>query len=99
MKENPMLGKDGLTITSANHLAMLNKKKEVIPEGSTERGHQTIAKEKLFHHILQLIQESDSIDFFEIGKTTLIAVPKGFWRMPYRHWKFVLLEFRAEEGI
>lgn len=54
---------------------MLNKKNEVIPEGSTERGHRTVAKEKLFHHILLLIQESDGIDFFDISKTTPIVVP------------------------
>lgn len=78
---------------------MLNKKNEVVPEGSTERGHRTVAKEKLFHHILHLIQESDGIDFFDISKTTPIQVPKDFWTMPYRHWKFVSPEFRAEEGI
>lgn len=75
---------------------MLNRKNEVIPEGATERGHRTIAKEKLFHCILQLIQESDSIEFFDIRKTTPIAVPKDFWTMPYRHWKFMTPEFRTE---
>ena len=79
---------------------MLNRKNEVIPEGATERGHRTIAKEKLFHHILQLILESDGIDFFDISKTTPIVVPKDFWTMPYRHWKFTTPEFRTEgEGI
>lgn len=79
---------------------MLNRKNEVIPEGSTERGHRTIAKEKLFHHILQLIQESDGIDFFDISKSTPIVVPKDFWTMPYRHWKFTTPEYRNEgEGI
>ena len=79
---------------------MLNRKNEAIPEGATERGHRTIAKEKLFHHILQLILESDCIELFDISKTTPIAVPKDFWDMPYRHWKFTTLEFRTEgEGI
>lgn len=79
---------------------MLNRKNEVISEGATERGHRTIAKEKLFHHILQLILESDGIDFFDISKTTPIVVPKDFWTMPYRHWKFMTPEFRTEgEGI
>ena len=59
--------------------------------------HPPVAKEKLFHHILQLILESDGIDFFDIGKTTPIAVPKDFWTMPYRHWKFTTPEFKTEE--
>ena len=28
---------------------MLNKKNEVVPKGAIERGHRTIAKEKLFY--------------------------------------------------
>lgn len=74
---------------------MLNKKNEAIPAGATERGRRTIAKEKLFHHILQLILDSDGIEFFDISKTTPIAVPKDFWVMPYRHWKFTTPEFRT----
>lgn len=39
-------------------------------------------------------------DFFDISKTTPIVVPKDFWTMPYRHWKFTTPEFRTEgEGI
>ena len=75
---------------------MLNRKNEVIPEGATQRGHRTVAKEKLFQHILKLILESDSIEFFEISKTTPITVPKDYWTMPYRHWKFTTPEFRAK---
>ena len=69
---------------------------ELIPEGATERGHRTIAKEKLFHHIFQLILECDCIEFFDISKTTPITVPKDFWTMPYRHWKFTTREYRTE---
>lgn len=79
---------------------MLNRKNEVILEGATERGHRTIAKERLFFHILQLIQESDGIEFFDISQTTPIAVPKDFWTMPYRHWKFTTSEYRnSRKGI
>ena len=74
---------------------ILNKKNEAIPRGSLERGHRTIAKEKLFQHIFQLILESDGIEFFDISKTTPIAVPKDFWAMPYRHWKFTTPESRT----
>lgn len=77
---------------------MLNQKNEVIPVGATARGHRTIAKEKLFHYIFRLILDSDGIDFFDISETTPIAVPKDFWTMPYRHWKFTTPEFR-EKGL
>lgn len=76
---------------------MLNRKNEVVPEGATQRGRRTIAKEKLFYHILQLILESDGIEFFDISKTTPIVIPRDFWAMPYRHWKFTTPEFRTEK--
>ena len=75
---------------------ILNKKNELIPEGGTVRGHRTIAKEKLFHHILQLIRETNNVEFFDIGKTTPVSLPKDFWTMPYRHWKFTTPEFRVD---
>lgn len=73
---------------------MLNKKNEEIPAGATERGHRTIAKEQLFFHILNHIKGCDNIELFDISNTTPIAVPKDFWTMPYRHWKFTPPEFR-----
>ena len=75
---------------------MLNRKNEAILKGDRERGHRTIAKEKLFRHIFQLILDSNGIEFFDINKTTPIAVPKDFWAMPYRHWKFITPEFRVQ---
>lgn len=78
---------------------MLNKKNEVIPKGAVKKGHRTMAKENLFYHILRLIQESDGIDFFDISKTTPIVVPKDFWNMPYRHWKFTTPEYRSERKV
>ena len=76
---------------------MLNKKNEVVPKGAIERGHRTIAKEKLFYHILRLILDSDGIEFFDISMTTPITIPKDFWTMPYRHWKFMTPEFRTKK--
>ncbi|MBQ6015328.1 MAG: DUF3800 domain-containing protein [Bacteroidales bacterium] len=78
---------------------ILNRKNEVIPVGAKDRGHRTIAKEKLFHHIIRLIQQSNEIEFFDISKTTPISVPKEFWTMPYRHWKFTTPEYRKEGGV
>ena len=74
---------------------MLNKKNEEIPAGATERGHRTIAKEQLFFHILEHIKDCDNIELFDISSTTPISVPKDFWTMPYRHWKFTTPEFRT----
>ena len=73
---------------------MLNKKNEEIPAGAKERGHRTIAKEQLFFHILEHIKDCDNIELFDISRTTPISVPKDFWSMPYRHWKFTTPEFR-----
>ena len=73
---------------------MLNKKNEEIPAGATTRGHRTIAKEQLFFHILEHIKDADNVELFDISSTTPIQVPKDFWNMPYRHWKFTPPEFR-----
>ena len=75
---------------------ILNKKNEVLQPGGARKGHRTRAKEELFHHILGLIRESNAVEFFNISKTTPIAIPKDFWTMPYRHWKFTTPEFRKE---
>lgn len=75
---------------------MLNKKNEEIPAGATERGHRTIAKEQLFFHILEHIKDCDNIELFDISNTTPISVPKDFWSMPYRNWKFTTPEFRND---
>lgn len=76
---------------------MLNRKNETFVDGIIQKGNRTIAKEKLFCHILQRIQESDEIEFFDIGETTPIVIPKDYWTMPYRHWKFVSAEFRKKD--
>ena len=45
---------------------MLNKHNLEIPAGATERGKRTIAKEKLFHHILGHIRNLKGYENFEI---------------------------------
>lgn len=77
---------------------MLNRKNETVVDGVIQKGNRTIAKEKLFCHILQKIQESDGFEIFDISETTPIMIPKDYWTMPYRHWKFVSAEFRKIEG-
>lgn len=75
----------------------LNNKHLEIPEGCSEPGKKTRAKEALFNHILKLIKDADCMDNFLIDCTTMPATPKDRWAIPYRHWKFVAAEFRTKE--
>ena len=72
---------------------MLNKKNLEKPEGATERGSRTIAKEKLFLHILELIQDSDNVEFFDISTSTPIQSLDELWTVPYIHWKLIPSEY------
>lgn len=65
-----------------------------IPEGATEPGKKTKAKEALFNHILALIQESDGVKVFRIEESTMPDTAKCRWRTPYRHWKFIPAKFK-----
>lgn len=75
----------------------LNDKHKEKPMGSRVRGKRTIAKERVYKHILKrirLIQPN-----FNIGINT--GTPTGVedrWQMPYRHWRFVPsgAEYRPE---
>jgi len=55
--------------------------------------HSTIAKEKLFFHILQLIKESDGVEIFDISTSTPILTLEDLWTMPYLHWKLIPSEY------
>ena len=66
----------------------LNNKHRVKPEGQARRGKKTIAKEKLYKHILGRIREVYAN--FNIGESTGIqGDPANRWRHPYRHWKLI----------
>lgn len=56
------------------------------PEGKSRRGKRTIAKEKLYKHILGHIHEM--YPRFNIGITTAKTDHKLIWEHPYRHWLF-----------
>lgn len=60
-----------------------------IPDGATEPGKKTKAKEALFNHILKLILDADGIEMFRIEESTMPDTAKYRWSTPYRHWKFV----------
>lgn len=72
---------------------MLNKHNLEIPEGATERGKRTIAKEKLFCHILGLIRNLKDFENFQICCDTPASSPLDYWQHPYRHWEFQPSEF------
>ena len=72
---------------------MLNKKNLEIPEGAKERGSRTIAKEKLFLHILELIKSSDNVELFDISTSTPVQSLDELWSVPYLHWKLIPSEY------
>lgn len=64
----------------------LNDMHKAIPSGAKRRGKRTVAKEKLYKHILRHVRMI--YPNFNIGITT----GGGFamrWEHPYRHWAFV----------
>lgn len=70
-----------------------------IPAGTTERGKRTIAKEKLFYHILGHIRNLKGYENFEIYCDTPAESAVDYWRHPYRHWQFLANEFRNQSGV
>ena len=72
---------------------MLNKKNKVVPEGASERGSRTVAKEKLFFHILHFIEESDGVEFFDIATSTPIQTLEDLWAILYIHWELIPSEY------
>ena len=66
----------------------LNDKHKEKPEGSRKRGKRTIAKERVYRHILARIQLL--YPRFNIGRpTSLRDDMANLWGAPYRHWLFV----------
>jgi len=63
------------------------------PKGERVRGKKTIAKEKLYKHILSQIKKLDGHQNFNIGITTGATNKSDLWKNPYRHWKFTSAEF------
>ena len=65
----------------------LNDKHLQKPDGQLCRGKRTLAKEKLYKHILQKIRQI--YPGFNIGCTTGKQARENIWSHPYRHWLFV----------
>lgn len=66
------------------------------PPGKKQRGKKTIAKEKLYKHILSLIRSF--YPNFNIGTTTAKYPRINIWEHPYRHWKFTPKDFTIDES-
>ena len=66
----------------------LNKMHLTIPEGSKRRGKRTLAKEKVYKHILAHIKKIHPR--FNIGISTgLNSEMANLWIFSYRHWRFL----------
>ena len=74
----------------------LNDLHRAIPAGSRRRGKRTIAKEKLYKHILSRIREL--YPKFNIGITTG-GSREDRWAQPYRHWAFVPHDHEYDETL
>ncbi len=76
----------------------LNDKHLEIAPGKHRRGKRTIAKEKLYKHILGEIREWKS--GFNIGQSTEVDGDiTNRWSHPYRHWAFLPSAHRYDEGL
>lgn len=75
----------------------LNDRHLAKPEGSFRRGKKTVAKEKLYKHILRRIRTIYPL--FNIGISTGIADNQvDLWRHPYRHWLFRPKRFEIDSS-
>lgn len=74
----------------------LNDRHKKKVDGTNRRGKRTIAKEKLYKHILKHIQSC--YPNFNIGMSTSTKGDvTNKWKHPYRHWNFKPREFTIDE--
>lgn len=66
----------------------LNDMHLIKPEGQRQRGKRTLAKDRLYRHILAEICTLKPAFNPKIS-TAAQPFPEGAWSMPYRHWLFV----------
>lgn len=64
-----------------------NEKHLVKAEGTPRRGRRTMAKEKLYKHVLAQIRTLKP-HFHPKISTACAPFPEGSWSMAYRHWLF-----------
>ena len=74
----------------------LNKMHLEKPENSKRRGKKTVAKEKVYKHILSHIQAN--YPNFNIGVSTSKHEDiENLWKHPYRHWLFIPSKWKKIE--
>lgn len=74
----------------------LNDHHKAIPKGAKRRGKRTVAKEKLYRHILSRVRVL--YPNFNVGITTGGRIG-GRWEQPYRHWAFVPRDHEYDETL
>ncbi|HTW94758.1 MAG TPA: DUF3800 domain-containing protein, partial [Tepidisphaeraceae bacterium] len=75
----------------------LNNKHTEKPPGQRRRGKRTIAKEKLYKHVVGRIRKIHPN--FNIGDSTgILGDVTNRWRQPYRHWKFTPTEHDLDDS-
>jgi len=96
--------RDIIEVDSKNHVLLqctdiilgamnfkLNGYNKIKPKGARTRGKRTIAKEKLYKHILERICEIHPT--FNVGVSTgARGYENPHWNSPYEHWLFVSSE-------
>jgi hypothetical protein len=67
----------------------LNDKHKEKPDGARTRGKRTIAKEKVYRHVLAEVRAASGRKAFNIGISTGTDIgPENRWLDMYRHWLF-----------
>ena len=77
----------GLDVILGAMVFRLNNRHKAIPEGQQRRGKRTVAKEKLYKHILAEVKTV--YPGFNIGISTGTENENSYWKDAYRHWRFV----------
>jgi hypothetical protein len=88
---------EGLDIVLGAMAFRLNEKHKEIPPGKKRRGKRTVAKEKLYKHILDKIREL--YPNFNVGVSTGRLNEGELWKHPYRHWCFEPRNFEIDNSV
>lgn len=76
----------------------LNDLHKEMPPGSKRRGKRTVAKEKVYKHLLNRIR--NIYPNFNIGISTgKQGDIRNRWEHPYRHWSFIPREFEIDDSL
>jgi hypothetical protein len=77
----------------------LNNKHLDRAAGQIGPGKRTVAKERLYKHILSEIKRVTGKAGFNVGISTGATYPGGRWHDPYLHWLFVPAQHRFDDSF